>query len=219
VRVADSGHLLIKCHAGCTAEAITKALGLDVSALMPAHRVPTRHRSGVRCQVSGVRAAAHHSPRPTPCPDGNLCSPPSRVFKTHAHAWAAVTKRSREPDQFWEYHDRDGELVGLVLRWNVSGGGKDIRPLARVPSADEGGGATRRSRTSRGQCSRVAEAAEWLASALRDGPQSAVNLKQRAKQDGVHERTLLRAKQRLGTIARHQGFGPEGLWAWQLPTA
>ena len=31
-----------------------------------------------------------------------------------------------------EYHDRSGERVGLVLRWNVAGGGKEIRPLARV---------------------------------------------------------------------------------------
>jgi hypothetical protein len=76
-----------------------------------------------------------------------------------------------------------------------------------------------RSRTGRASAPAIVEAAEWLASALRDGPQSAVNLKQRAKNDGVHERTLLRAKQRLGIIARRQGFGPEGLWTWQLPTA
>ncbi|MCI0335135.1 MAG: AAA family ATPase [Planctomycetes bacterium] len=63
----------------------------------------------------------------------------------------------------------------------------------------------------------LAEAAEWLASTLRDGPRPALDLKQLAKADGIHERTLLRAKQRLGVTAARQGYGPNGLWAWQLP--
>jgi hypothetical protein len=65
----------------------------------------------------------------------------------------------------------------------------------------------------------IAEAAEWLSSVLREGPQPAVDLKQRAKTDGIHERTLLRAKQRLGIIARREGFGRAGQWIWQLPKA
>ena len=65
----------------------------------------------------------------------------------------------------------------------------------------------------------IAEAAEWLASVLQEGPQPAVDLKHRAKSDGIHERTLLRAKHRLGIVARRQGFGPAGQWAWQLPNA
>jgi hypothetical protein len=65
----------------------------------------------------------------------------------------------------------------------------------------------------------ITEAAEWLQSALRGGPQSAVELKQLAKNDGLHERTLLRAKQRLGIVARREGFGLHGKWLWQLPNA
>jgi hypothetical protein len=67
-----------------------------------------------------------------PCPDGALCPPKAKVYKTHAHAWAAITKRRSEPDQFWEYKNRNDELVGLTLRWNLAGGEKDIRPLART---------------------------------------------------------------------------------------
>jgi hypothetical protein len=77
-------------------------------------------------------------PAPNACPDGTLCSSKRRIDKTHAHAWAAVTRNRPQPDQFWEYYDRAGELVGLVLRWNVAGGGKDFRPLARL-TADNGG--------------------------------------------------------------------------------
>ena len=65
----------------------------------------------------------------------------------------------------------------------------------------------------------IAEAAEWLSSVLREGPQPAVDLEQRAKIDGIHERTLLRAKQRLGIVARREGFGTAGQWVWQLPKA
>jgi hypothetical protein len=65
----------------------------------------------------------------------------------------------------------------------------------------------------------ISEAAEWLQSVLREGPQSAVELKRLAKTDGLHERTLLRAKQRLGIVARREGFGPQGRWTWQLPEA
>jgi putative DNA primase/helicase len=63
----------------------------------------------------------------------------------------------------------------------------------------------------------IAEAAEWLKMVLRDGPKPAVELKQLAKLDGIHERTLLRAKQRLGITARREGFGPGGIWTWHLP--
>jgi hypothetical protein len=62
----------------------------------------------------------------------------------------------------------------------------------------------------------IAEAAEWLKMVLRDGPKPAIELKQLAKVDGIHERTLLRAKQRLGITAHREGFGPGGKWQWQL---
>ena len=131
VSEGDDGRVLVKCHAGCSALAVTKAVGKTLSALMP-HRMPIGQR----------RRPAMRNPSPAsdpqPCPDGSLCTSNRRVYKTHAHAWAAVTRNRPQPDQFWEYYDRAGELVGLVLRWNVAGGGKDIRPLARL-SATHGG--------------------------------------------------------------------------------
>jgi putative DNA primase/helicase len=61
------------------------------------------------------------------------------------------------------------------------------------------------------------EACEWLRSVLTTGPQAAVELKRIAKEDGIRERTLVRAKQRLGVLAARTGFGLHGLWEWRLP--
>ena len=135
IRIGDAGHVLVKCHAGCTAEAVTRALGLSVSALMPEQRFDQRMPNNQRSRR--VTGAGRPGPGTTrhqtnACPDGTQCVTASRVYKTHAHAWAAVTKRRNQPEQSWEYHDRSGELAGLVLRWNIAGGGKDIRPLAHV---------------------------------------------------------------------------------------
>jgi hypothetical protein len=93
VRVADSGHLLVKCHAGCTAEAITKALGLDVSALMPAHRVPKRQVSGVRCRVPLTSSSA---PGTTAYTSGRCCAPNS--------GWASSPARQGfGPEGLWTW--------------------------------------------------------------------------------------------------------------------
>jgi putative DNA primase/helicase len=61
------------------------------------------------------------------------------------------------------------------------------------------------------------EACEWLRSVLTTGPQAAVELKRIAKEDGIRERTLVRAKQRLGVLAARTGFGLGGSWMWRLP--
>lgn len=62
------------------------------------------------------------------------------------------------------------------------------------------------------------EAADWLTEMLRRGPQRAAELKALAKADGIQERTLMRAKVRLGLVARRQGVGLAGTWLWQWPT-
>jgi len=61
------------------------------------------------------------------------------------------------------------------------------------------------------------EACEWLRSALASDPQQAAELKRVAKADGIRERTLVRAKARLGVVARRTGFGLDGAWVWSLP--
>lgn len=65
----------------------------------------------------------------------------------------------------------------------------------------------------------VDEAAEWLTAVLAAGPHTAADLKAKAKQDGIHERTLLRAKARLRVVTSREGFGLGGNWVWALPKA
>lgn len=58
------------------------------------------------------------------------------------------------------------------------------------------------------------EAADWLADKLASGPVPSVEIKAAAKADGIAERTLERAKKRLGVEATRDGFG--GPWVWRL---
>jgi hypothetical protein len=99
----------------------------------------------------------------------------------------------------------NGELPMHTLHWNT-------KPLTMT--ADEIIAAAQQS----AECGpALDEACEWLRSALADGLQPANELKRTAKEDGIHERTLLRAKQRLGVAARRTGFGLGGSWDWHLP--
>jgi putative DNA primase/helicase len=63
----------------------------------------------------------------------------------------------------------------------------------------------------------IDEAAEWLQSALETGPQRAVELKSQAKRDGIENRTLTRAKARLGVASYRLGIGRNSGWYWKLP--
>lgn len=60
------------------------------------------------------------------------------------------------------------------------------------------------------------EAEEWLADALALGPLPAKEIKGRAEDDGIAERTLNRAKKRLGIVSERTGFH-DGAWCWRLP--
>ena len=66
-----------------------------------------------------------------------------------------------------------------------------------------------------GEASRLAEAIEWLKAKLSGGPVPSKNLLKDAKQDGVAEKTLRRAKDVLRAEASKNGSGG---WDWKLPT-
>jgi hypothetical protein len=63
----------------------------------------------------------------------------------------------------------------------------------------------------------VEEAAGFLRAILEDGAVSAKEIFQRAKSEGLSEKTVRRAKTRLGLKKFHQGFGKESKWTWDLP--
>ncbi len=60
------------------------------------------------------------------------------------------------------------------------------------------------------------EAVDFLLEILRDGPVPAKKVKASAREAGIAERTLDRAKKRAGVAAKREGFGSEGTWYWAL---
>jgi hypothetical protein len=101
----DDGRVLLKCHAGCTHQAIAAALGIEARELFP--------------------------PRTdTPVP----ATAPARTAREFGSAEeAAETYRARygKESARWTYRDALGEPIGLVLRWNRKDGEKDYRPVWR----------------------------------------------------------------------------------------
>jgi len=66
-----------------------------------------------------------------------------------------------------------------------------------------------------GERSAVDEAAAWLADNLDESGRTAKELKRDARADGIKERTLDRAADRLGVVKGPDGFG--GPWLWRMP--
>lgn len=62
-----------------------------------------------------------------------------------------------------------------------------------------------------------ADATTVLREILSGGPLSAKTVKDEARDAGISERTLWRAKKTLGVVAKKAGFG--GGWVWELPKA
>ena len=63
----------------------------------------------------------------------------------------------------------------------------------------------------------LAEAEDFLREVLSDGPVEANAVLKDARGAGISEKTLRRAKERLGVEAIRSGFGSGGRWCWRLP--
>lgn len=63
----------------------------------------------------------------------------------------------------------------------------------------------------------LGEAKVFLADLLEDGPVEVKHLKGEARNAGIAEKTLQRAKTALGVQAIKFGFGETGYWTWSLP--
>ncbi|REK24792.1 MAG: DUF3987 domain-containing protein [Planctomycetota bacterium] len=121
VAEGDDGRALVNCHAGCTVDAICAALGLRVADLMPtADKLPVNN-----VNVNGNHRKSKKTAIPlTPKPAG-------KTFSTAREAVAELERRHGPRSALWTYHDAHGEPVGVVVRWNLADGKKDIRPVSR----------------------------------------------------------------------------------------
>ncbi len=92
-----------------------------------------------------------------------------------------------------------------VVRW-------DPRPLAL--SADE---AMSQAPIDRSQAPELKSAVEFLGEILADGAMPAKEVFDLAKQEGISEKTLRRAKGEAGVKSEREGFGPGSKMLWSLP--
>ncbi len=63
------------------------------------------------------------------------------------------------------------------------------------------------------------EAEAFLRDELADGPRPTKDVQRAARDAGISQRTLDRAKARLGVKPRKEGFGSGAYWTWELPPA
>lgn len=61
------------------------------------------------------------------------------------------------------------------------------------------------------------EAMDYLRAALAAGPRPAREVQREARDAGIEERTLRRARERLRVRVTRRGFGAGGVWVWSLP--
>ncbi len=104
----DDGRVLVRCHAGCTTEAVVSALGMSMRDLMPEHE-------------DGSKPAARRGRKPAP-----------KTYPTARAAVAELERRHGKRSAMWTYRDAKGEPVGVIVRWDRPGAGKDIRPVSRA---------------------------------------------------------------------------------------
>ncbi len=105
ITAGDNGGAVVHCFSGCTTEAVVGALGLQTRDLF-------------------ADSGNGHSPKPK-------AKKPSETFATAEAAVASKTARRGPPVGTWQYRDADGDLVGVVCRWNRADGRKDYLPFSR----------------------------------------------------------------------------------------
>ena len=62
------------------------------------------------------------------------------------------------------------------------------------------------------------EAIDFLRDALASGPVSPKEILRQARDADINEKTLRRTKTDLGVTKRREGFGPDGVFVWELPS-
>jgi len=120
VTVAEDGRLLLHCFAGCSHQNIVAAVGACEADLFPDSSSTPRKRSK-RPVVSGCRVSG------TTNAQRKLAT-----FDSLAAAIADYERKYGTHAQRWEYHNTQGEIVSVVLRWNMPNGKKSMRPVSLI---------------------------------------------------------------------------------------
>jgi len=103
IATGSDGKILLRCHAGCSFHSICEALGVRESELFGASPdVPAKKSAP---SFRSLEAAVNHG------------------IRALIRAGGVLANR-------WYYHKTDGSLVGAVVRVDMPGGVKEIRPFA-----------------------------------------------------------------------------------------
>lgn len=121
VAEGDDGRCLVHCHAGCGADAVARALGLDMTLLFADKPSAWRRTKNYSLDSTPKKTTTAKSEK----------SKPPKTFKTWQEA-AAAGGLGGTATSWWEYHDRDSRLVGIIARRDHESE-KVIRPVSTVP--------------------------------------------------------------------------------------
>jgi putative DNA primase/helicase len=110
------GRILMNCHAGCRPKEIMKSIDMKMSDLMP-----QRSNDGPADDLPAKETP--DSPLPT--------EEETRHYKALWAAGSLLKKFGLNPT-CWGYYNAEGDLVGVILRWDESGGTKVIKPVAKI---------------------------------------------------------------------------------------
>ena len=97
---------------------------------------------------------------------------------------------------------QDAELRTSGIAWCGEATGVSARDILGGDAQDE--------------TSAVTEATEFLREMLADGPKPAKEIRRAAREVGVSDRTLDRAKASMGIMVRRSGFGKGGAFTWEI---
>jgi hypothetical protein len=135
ISAGDDGRALVKCFAGCSSDAVCSALGLKLADLMPPN-----------CNLRPVSNVNVNGIPKTPGKTAILLTAngksTGKVFPTAREAVADLERHRGPRSALWTYNDAAGEPVGVVARWNLPDGKKDIRPASRNGAGWRLGGMT-----------------------------------------------------------------------------
>lgn len=112
----EGGRVLLKCHAGCSFEAICKELDLSAADLQDDEGFSSNAAASVP-QKSSAKAA-------------QIVSASRKEFSSSQAAVAALERTLGPKSAIWAYHGLNNSPVGAVVRWDLPDGKKEIRPVS-----------------------------------------------------------------------------------------
>ncbi|MBX3410388.1 MAG: DUF3987 domain-containing protein [Phycisphaeraceae bacterium] len=138
INAADDGRVLIRCHAGCTVDAVCNAIGLRSANLFADDASRLGERKGRAPRSPRLSTSTETRPgQPSGISVDVDGKRGERTFPTANEAVAELERRHGPHSASWVYHNAKGEPVGKVVRWDSADGKKSIRPVSRVADGSD----------------------------------------------------------------------------------